>query len=323
MAKAGTADVPRIGGGGGGGRNVYDVVGINLTIGTSLEDVTKAYKMKAKELHPDAKGGSTERMSELNGAYKLIKEHHNQVIRNFAEQGRRAAQQQQQQYTSSSTTTSSQQYPDQESSSSSFAGRRGRRGHFGGVSPNQNQHNTNNTQYHQQQQTTQRERPHTPHRTQAEVEAAWSVLRMEASTTIDRIVSRYECALEQAAFHKAAGAMVEIAARERSVRNNYISLLWEKVHELRTDLLRKGSRNLQMSQLAEDMSLFATTAQKKLTQDYERQTQQAMAVSLKINLVKWLQRMRVIGIVGGVAYLGFHYWRNNSYYMKLAPALQN
>lgn len=50
--------------------NPYEILGIHSE--SSQEDIDKAYRLKAKLHHPDRRGGSHEKMSEINQAYALI-----------------------------------------------------------------------------------------------------------------------------------------------------------------------------------------------------------------------------------------------------------
>jgi len=52
-------------------RDPYEVLGVRSD--TALEDIEDLYRIKAKRAHPDAPGGSTEAMTELNDAMDRIR----------------------------------------------------------------------------------------------------------------------------------------------------------------------------------------------------------------------------------------------------------
>ena len=295
LARAASECVPRT----PSGRNPYDVVGVELTVGTTLDEVTKAYKLMAVKHHPDQKGGSTDKMTELNMAFRSIKDNHAQVIRNFTDK------------------QTTQRVRDTETPST---GPRGR------AHPHQARDEARRRSAGLQNeaagQATQREKPTREYRSAEEVEAAWFVFRTDTQRTTERVMLRYELALEQAAFHRAPGQMNEIAVRERYLRNNFIAKVWEEVHELRTDLLRRGARNLQMSQLAEDMASFATQTQKKLSSDFERQTQQSTSVSIRIYAVLLFNRFRTMLMLAAVLWYGATTFWGNSYLKTLGPGIR-
>lgn len=54
----------------GGGMDPFMVLGVGMD--ASEEEVTKAYKEKARAVHPD-KGGSNEEMVKVNAAYEVIR----------------------------------------------------------------------------------------------------------------------------------------------------------------------------------------------------------------------------------------------------------
>lgn len=53
------------------GKDLYNELGVNKDV--SQKDLEKAYKDKAKEVHPDKNGGDTKKMQELNNAYAVLK----------------------------------------------------------------------------------------------------------------------------------------------------------------------------------------------------------------------------------------------------------
>lgn len=56
-------------------KSIWAILGFQ-SLPASEADIHTAYKRKAKELHPDAPGGSTGAFNELSEAYKLALDHH-------------------------------------------------------------------------------------------------------------------------------------------------------------------------------------------------------------------------------------------------------
>ena len=63
-----------------GGENPYVVFGLD-PFSSTLKTISKQYKRLAAENHPDAPGGSEEKMVEINTAYKILKENHEKYYR--------------------------------------------------------------------------------------------------------------------------------------------------------------------------------------------------------------------------------------------------
>lgn len=53
-------------------RDYYDVLGVGKT--ASADEIKKAFRRKAVELHPDKEGGDEEKFKELNEAYEVLKD---------------------------------------------------------------------------------------------------------------------------------------------------------------------------------------------------------------------------------------------------------
>lgn len=53
-------------------RDYYDVLGVSKT--ASADEIKKAFRRKAVELHPDKQGGDEEKFKELNEAYEVLKD---------------------------------------------------------------------------------------------------------------------------------------------------------------------------------------------------------------------------------------------------------
>ena len=98
----------------------------------------------------------------------------------------------------------------------------------------------------------------------------------------------------------------------------FVKNVWETVHELRQELLRKGARSQQQTALAEEMVAFATATERKFTEDFHRQAQVMIQGQLKVFAGRATHF--VVVIVGGLFILrnvfGFIY--NNSFTKRYA-----
>lgn len=256
------------------GRNPYDVLELTLSPALEMNGIAKQYRQLVVMYHPDKPGGSTEKMSEINLAYKIVKEHHDSVVLKWT-----AAQ---------------------ESNASSRMN----------VRQAQSAHSTHSADYRQQ---TRKASPSfhakaKPKRQLSEIISQWETLTKETEQSLQSICSRYEVAIEQAKFLRQSKTLNEIVARERWIRRCFMKSTWEVVHELRGELLRRGARSAQQSELAESMVVFASQAQRKLTNDFQRQTQNSVqhqarmlterglsmmvALILLIKMWKWMFKKR-------------------------------
>jgi DnaJ-class molecular chaperone len=58
----------------------YAILGLDRTDLISDEDIKKAYRAKAAELHPDVEGGSTEDFATLFGAYQILSDRKSRLL---------------------------------------------------------------------------------------------------------------------------------------------------------------------------------------------------------------------------------------------------
>lgn len=222
-----------------GGANAYDIFEVVPTATTTMEDMAKQFKKLAVLYHPDREGGSHDKMADINAAFAIIKEHHGSVCKALSGMSPDFAAQET--YRTAKTEKDT---------------RESEMGRNGGL--RQNVRAMNQQRF----------------RGAAEIQTAWNDLRREREIQAARMCGRFEVACATGIFFKRSGVLNEIAVRERALRKNFTKNVWEEVHEMRSELLRRGARNLQMSQLAEEMVAFASQVQKKLDDDFTRQAQQ-------------------------------------------------
>lgn len=236
-----------------GGANPYDLLGVTITKATTMDELTKVFREKTRECHPDH-GGSHDKMSELNAAKSIIKEHHEGVLKRMelAEQTLKA---------------------ENVFSKGSPAGRRKQQQHddvsrTGGI-------NRRNVKAMNKKTTG---------RTAKEVETEWAAFTAETDELVGRMCSRYEFALQQGRFFRKSSALTEFTVRERWLRKNFIKGVWETVHELRSDLLRKGARSAGQAQMAEEMVAYAGSVERRLNDNFSQLTQQSVQYQARLNL---------------------------------------
>jgi hypothetical protein len=238
---AATKDVPQT----PGGKNPYELLEMPITKTTSLDEISKQRRELVQKYHPDAQGGSTDKMAEINAAHQIIKEHHNSVLRRFKDVEQ-----------SSKANDAYRQHRDSRQQRDDNLGR------SGGV-------NRRNVRAMNEQQA----KAAAPPRTQKEIEVQWETFRSETDAAVASMCRRYEFAVDQGKFFRKSAILNEISVRERWLRKAFIKGIWEDVHEMRGELLRRGARNAQQSQLAEEMVAFAGLVQRKLNDDFARLTQ--------------------------------------------------
>ena len=221
-----------------GGKNPYDILGVTITKTTTWDDLNKVFREKVREVHPDH-GGSNEAMAELNAAKTIIKDNHEGVIKRMEN----AETQMKADRVYGGTQTN-------------------RRGRDEKVAGTGGIHRKNVRAMNQR-----------TGRTVKEVEKEWAEFKKETEELVTRMCSRYEYTIDVGRFFRKSTVMTEITVRERWLRKTFIKGVWETVHELRGDLLKKGARNAQQAQLAEDMVAFAGMQEKKLNQNFQLLTQ--------------------------------------------------
>lgn len=229
------------------GKNPYDVLEVTMTNAVTLDDVSKQFRSLVVKYHPDKPGGSTEMMSEVNLAYKIIKENHDSVLRKLREAE-----------TASKATEAYRQHRSSRSTRDEELGR------SGGV--------------HRRNAKAMDQGASAPGKARSlkEVEDQWMKFREDTESAVTSMCMRYELALEQGKFFRKSAALNEITARERWLRKAFIKGVWEDVHEMRGELLRRGGRSAQRSEMAEEMVNFASTTQRKLNEDFQRLTQNSV-----------------------------------------------
>lgn len=264
-----TREVPRT----PDGQNPFKVMDLELTADTSMDLITKQFKKQAVSCHPDRPGGSHEKMSELNAAYKIVKENLSLALDKLSEHKRNRA-----------AGTEYRKMQNMRASKEEEIGR------TGGIHNNGRTKRTN----------VAREAQH-KYKTAAELHTGWETLQADTSDAVTRMIGRYEVAVEQALHFKKLTILHEISVRERWVRKMFVKNVWEQVHEMRQELLRKGARSRQQSELAEEMVAYATATERKLTEDFHRQAQIMVQGQLKVllerigNMLFWVTTI-VLGL---------------------------
>ncbi|EAN89818.1 hypothetical protein, conserved [Trypanosoma cruzi] len=225
------------------GKNPYDVLEITVTNATSFDDVSKQFRELVVINHPDRPGGSHERMSEVNAAYKIIKEHHNKLIQRLKE------------YEANTKGNENfQRHKHARARSDDDLGR------SGGV-------------YRRNAKAAEQSSGLRGTRSLREIESNWRRFQEETEHSVSSMCNRYELAVEKGRFFRKTSMLNEITVRERWLRKSFVKNVWEEVHELRGELLHRGARSAQQSQLAEEMVAFASSTQRKLNEDFQRLTQ--------------------------------------------------
>lgn len=274
-----------------GGKNPYELFEMPITKATTLDDIAKQKRELVQKYHPDAPGGSTEKMAEINAAHSIVKEHHGTVVKKFSEVE-----------VSAKANEAYRQHKTSRTQRDEELGRNG------GVS-------RKNVRSMNQQSGAGRTR------SQKEIEVQWETYRAETDAAVLSMCRRYELAVEQGKFFRKSAILSEITVRERWLRKSFIKGVWEDVHELRGELLRKGARNVQQSQLAEEMVAFAGAVQKKLNEDFSRMAQGcASTQSLMFMQRTAISLLVLLAIVKGVKSF-CSMWFYGSLTARLRPAM--
>lgn len=275
-----------------GGKNPYELFEMPITKSTTLEEIAKQKRELVQKYHPDAPGGSTERMAEINAAHTIIKENHSSVVKRFSEVE-----------VSSKANEAYRQHKSARTQRDEDLGR------SGGV-------NRRNVKAMNQQQAAAMRG-----RTQKEIEVAWETFRSETEASVLSMCRRYELAVEQGKFFRKSAVLNEITVRERWLRKSFIKGVWEDVHEMRGELLRRGARNAQQSQLAEEMVAFAGSIQRKLNEDFARLTQESVQSQSRMFAERTFFMMLIlITIVKGLKVVSQVFF-NGSLTVQLRPAV--
>lgn len=266
------------------GHNPYVVMDLDPGTDTTVEDVQKQFKKLAVKRHPDQKGGSNELMSELNAAHKIIKQHHNDVIRALREEQQLGSIKRQAKASAGGRRRAAPSSKEEEL------------GRTGGIPSTQKIRDINNRKW----------------KNAKEVEVEWEKLREETTERTAKMISRFELALEQCLRFRKTSMATEITVRERWLRKSFSKAVWEDVHEMRGELLKRGARNLQQSEMAEDMVAFASTTQKKLNDDFTRQAQLQLKAQAGIFAVRVVKLVCLVtGVFYGMFRLITGYWANS------------
>ncbi|CCW70559.1 unnamed protein product [Phytomonas sp. Hart1] len=227
------------------GRNPYDVLEMDIAPSTTMEDVSKHFRSLVVKYHPDKPGGSTDKMSEINLAYTIVKDNHDKVLSKMTEVGNNVK----------ANAVYRQHKHERAIHDEELR-------HSGGV-------------YRRNTKAALHPSYNRP-RSLKEIELQWEKYRDETGMTVKSMCNRYEVAIQLGRFLRKSTNLNEISARERWLRKSFIKSIWENVHELRGELLRRGARSAQQSELAESMVSFASVTQRKLNEDFQRLTQQSV-----------------------------------------------
>jgi hypothetical protein len=272
------------------GNNAYKVLEIDVKPETTIEEIRDQYKRMAVRYHPDAKGGSNEQMSEVNAAHNIIKQHHMEVVRNLKEAEFATATRPQQRRQRGKPDKKPRETKEEELART------------GGVASGSTQR--------------VREMNQKKWKNAKEIEDEWARLKEDVMDRSAKMMTRFEVAMEHAAYFKQTGLASELTVKERWLRKNFCKTVWEDIHEMRTELLKRGARNLQQQEVAEDMVAFASATQKKLNEDFSRQAQRQIQSQVRIFLE------RLVKLLGGITLIGYFiyyvmagYWSNS--FMKL------
>ena len=272
------------------GHNPYKVLDVDLKQETTLEEVKEQFKKMAIKFHPDSKGGSNEAMSEVNAAHKLIKQHHTEALRALREQEAMPADAKA--ATGGNRSQNRRRKP----------GKKGRDtkeeelARTGGVASTQKVRDMNQRKW----------------RNTRELEEAWMKMKDDTGERTAKMMTRFEVAMEHCEFFRETSMATEVTVKERWLRKNFCKVLWEDVHEMRTDLLKRGTRNLQQQEMAEEMVAFATATQKKLNEDFSRQAQRQIKAQGRIFLERFAKLVVFLWFACFVIYsVVTGYWRNS------------
>ncbi|KAG5496118.1 hypothetical protein JKF63_02419 [Porcisia hertigi] len=237
------------------GRNPYDVLEITVTRTTTLDEVSKQFRSLVVKYHPDKPGGSTEKMAEVNLAYKIVKENHEAMLRRMKEV--------------ESTIAANEAYRQHKHARVSRDEDLGRSGGL-------NRRNARAAREAAEATSSRRTR------SLKEIEAQWTKYREDTEAAVKSMCNRYELAIQQGKFFRKSATLNEITVRERWLRKSFVKGVWEDVHELRGELLRRGARSAQQSELAEEMVSFASTVQRKLNGNFQRLTQESVQLQSRM-----------------------------------------
>jgi hypothetical protein len=242
-----TKDLPKT----PGGQNAFKVMDMDVTKETTNEMLTKQFKALAVKCHPDRPGGSNEAMAELNAAFKITKENLTAAMDKLTEVKRHKS-------ANAEFHKMNKQRADKEEDI----------GRTGGI-------------YSAKRVNVVREQMN-KFKSAKDLAAHWDQFQADTTEDCGRMINRLEVAIEQCLHFKKITMLHEISVRERWLRRMFVKNIWESVHELRQELLRKGARSQQQTMLAEEMVAFATATERKLTEDFHRQAQVMIQGQLRV-----------------------------------------